>query len=1082
MLGVGSTFDRYRIEARLGRGGMGEVFLARDTKLERRVALKILRRELADGDHDAGAHAEQLLREARAAAALDHPNVVAIFDVGEVDGTPYLAMEFIEGRSLRGLVEQDVPVATRMAWLVDVARALSLAHKRGLIHRDVKPENVMVRRDGVVKVLDFGIARRTLSIEPPGVANTAGGSFGPESRLVGTPRYMAPEQILAQPIDGRVDQFAWGVLAYELLSGGRMPWPTATSLVALVAHILGREPSLLEVPGLPDGAAEVIRRALRPTPGDRFGSMDALLAALGVSDSSSSALVGLDPRSDGSIALASTALLASDTEGRQARQIDVSETVVEGASPSRPFRSRTSRRAWSRGLALLALVVGAVTGGPPLWRATHPPPVAPSPVQGSRAVTVLGFEDLANRPDTRWIGDALLEMTTSELGAGDGLRVIAAERVTQMLHDLAIKPSGDFDSDTLARIGRRLGTDLVVCGAYVSAGGKLRLDLRLQDVSTGETLATVRESGVDGDLIDIVGRAGAALRRKLNAAELSKEQTTNLRATVPASPEGLRAYSQGLVELRAYDALAAKGSFASVTATDPGFAPAHAYLAEALGQLGHAEAAGEEARRAKELSGNLPMRERLAILGRYEEAAEEWPQAIDAYQALHDAYPDDFEYSLHLAQVLTLAKRADEAIAILDALRSRPPPLGGDPRIDLAAAEARSSQGDVRTAGELARAARQKAEAIGATSIVVNALHTEGWGLVSTGDVEAGRARLEEAERLALRIGNRWEQAEIDNALAVGVTYRGDAASAVALLTQAERLYREVGNPQYADMAAVNRAYDEVLLARLDAAEADAASCMTSGVPYLTANARMQLAYVALLRADPVRARSLTSSARETFLESHDERMIGWSDAVLGTIALAEGRLDEAESSLRDSLAVRDRLGLTGFAAESRLGLARVALARGAWDEAETLARSAAEGYASMNASSDEATAQAVVAEARLGRDPRADVSAPLARGELLTQGAAFPASRIEVGMVRAMATAATRDGRAKALHAMDGLVAEATHLGLTLLAFQLRAAGSRIAVDGADAASRRAKLATLRAEASSHGLRLASLEDSGVP
>src|SRR5262249_4765323 len=152
----GETFERYTVEALIGEGGMGHVYRARDTRLERRVALKVINDRASSRDA-----AARLVREARAAAALDHPNAVAIFDVGELDGPPYIVMELVEGRTLRGLIgDSGTRMSARIAHLADVGRALAAAHRRGLVHRDIKPENVMIRDDGMVKVLDFGIARR----------------------------------------------------------------------------------------------------------------------------------------------------------------------------------------------------------------------------------------------------------------------------------------------------------------------------------------------------------------------------------------------------------------------------------------------------------------------------------------------------------------------------------------------------------------------------------------------------------------------------------------------------------------------------------------------------------------------------------------------------------------------------------------------------------------------------------------------------------------------------------------------------------------------------------------------------------
>ncbi len=288
MLKPGDTFDRYTIEVPLGQGGMGCVYRAHDTRLGRRVALKVI----SDGPRDGPAHADanaRLLREARAAAALDHPNAVSIFDVGELDGAPYIAMELVSGRTLREAVGESssstpsTPVETRAAWLSDVARALSAAHRSGLVHRDIKPENVMVRDDGVIKVLDFGIARRVSGSVDPSAPTQAPAlpTLTKEGVKVGTPLYMAPEQIRGLPLDGRADQFAWGVLSYELLTG-RLPWRGAGDALAVVASILTDTPedAALTAAGVPPEAAAVVLRALSKKPEDRFASMDEAARAL----------------------------------------------------------------------------------------------------------------------------------------------------------------------------------------------------------------------------------------------------------------------------------------------------------------------------------------------------------------------------------------------------------------------------------------------------------------------------------------------------------------------------------------------------------------------------------------------------------------------------------------------------------------------------------------------------------------------------------------------------------------------------------------------------------------------------------
>jgi eukaryotic-like serine/threonine-protein kinase len=262
----------YAIKELLGQGGMGEVYRAYDQRLDRDVAIKVI----SDTSAEASA---RLIREARAAAALDHPNVVSVFDIGEDQGTPYIVMELVPGRTLRALIDNPtIPDSTRVGWLVGMAKALAVAHHQQLVHRDVKPENVMVRPDGTVKMLDFGIARRFLVNS--GVHQSASASLLTQAgTIMGTPLYMAPEQIRNQPVDHRTDQFAWGVVAYELLTG-RVPWQGKEDPLASVASVLTDEVDPRPLAKLPPTVQKAILRSLSKQPAERFASMDELCLVL----------------------------------------------------------------------------------------------------------------------------------------------------------------------------------------------------------------------------------------------------------------------------------------------------------------------------------------------------------------------------------------------------------------------------------------------------------------------------------------------------------------------------------------------------------------------------------------------------------------------------------------------------------------------------------------------------------------------------------------------------------------------------------------------------------------------------------
>ncbi|MBK8259388.1 MAG: protein kinase [Polyangiaceae bacterium] len=300
MAAPGTRIDRFVIDRLLGRGGMAEVYAARDTHLRRVVALKVLHSRRGDTSAT-----QRLLREARAAASFQHPGAVVVYDAFEHDGAAYMAMELVNGRTLRSFVgDASIPIEKRLRWLVDVARTLGAAHRAGLVHRDVKPHNVMVRQDGEIKVLDFGIARahRASSSLGEDTLQTLGAMTDPGA-IVGTPLYASPEQLSAAAVDGRSDQFAWGVTSYELCCG-LLPWRRRDTLTMLAQMVAGDIPTMARrvaeahaeyrdvamsaatsrsAPPPPDPALyreippeieEVLRRTLAKDPDERFSTID----------------------------------------------------------------------------------------------------------------------------------------------------------------------------------------------------------------------------------------------------------------------------------------------------------------------------------------------------------------------------------------------------------------------------------------------------------------------------------------------------------------------------------------------------------------------------------------------------------------------------------------------------------------------------------------------------------------------------------------------------------------------------------------------------------------------------------------
>ncbi len=383
MLEPGRRIGPYVVESLVGMGGMGEVYRAHDTRLGRRVALKVVRER---EDKTGIAPAERLVAEARAAAALKHPNVVEVYDVGTDGGQTYVAMEYIEGKPLRDYVgESSVPFATRKAWVLQIGEALAAAHRVGLVHRDVKPDNVLVDADGRARVLDFGIAKR-LTFDTSAPTADAPQPQTADGRVLGTISYMAPEQLAGAPPDAKWDQFAWGVLAYELFAGVHpratvaMPGPTAhlAQLPKLPSEIASDVP-------FSDAAAVMLAIAYEPS--RRHASMGAALAALRDTraPASASAIAQSEPRAPAR---------AVRPASREWLPVAIA-AFLAGAGGLVLFRALHSPRASAPAIASVApraptpTPSAVVSAAPPEPRAV----VAPAPVASARARPEPGHPD-----------------------------------------------------------------------------------------------------------------------------------------------------------------------------------------------------------------------------------------------------------------------------------------------------------------------------------------------------------------------------------------------------------------------------------------------------------------------------------------------------------------------------------------------------------------------------------------------------------------------------------------------------------------------------------------------------------------
>src|SRR5262249_8419943 len=287
-----------------------------------------------------------------------------------------------------------------------------------------------------------------------------------------------------------------------------------------------------------------------------------------------------------------------------------------------------------------------------------------------------------------------------------------------------------------------------VLGSYLNIGGQIRVDLRVQDISTGEIVATPTEQGSEAQFLELVKRAGESLRQNCGAGEITAEQRAAIGASQPGTTEAVRLYSEGLAKLRDFDFLAARDLLKQATDADPNNSLSHSALGAAWSQLGFDENAKEQAKQAFLMSGNLPRSEKLLIEARYREESHDWDKAIDLYHSLSTFFPDDLDYGLHLANAQVSGGRAQQALATVKTLRDLAPPLRDDPRIDMAEAAAAEAVSDYKREHDATARAIEKADRQGAHLLSAQAVLQQCWALRNLGDLQGAKTAGDRARQV----------------------------------------------------------------------------------------------------------------------------------------------------------------------------------------------------------------------------------------------------------------------------------------------------------------------------------------------
>jgi tetratricopeptide (TPR) repeat protein/tRNA A-37 threonylcarbamoyl transferase component Bud32 len=741
-LAPGSDFGpRYRIESLLGQGGMGRVYKAYDKDIDRTVAVKVIRHGVM-GESDA---LKRFKQELQLASKISHKNILRIHDMGEVGGTKFITMAYVEGQDLYGILKEHpkMPIERALKFATQLAEALAAAHAEGVIHRDLKPQNILVNKDDQIFVSDFGLAK---SFEEGAQGMTKTGAF------LGTPRYMSPEQVEGKPADQRSDLYSYGLMLYEMAVGD-VPFTGESTLKVMYQRIQEKpkNPKLIN-PSLPSWFVRIIMRCLERDPAERYQSAYEILADL-----------------QGTKGTAS---------GSRSVQIQIPEFI-------------SGRWKWLAGSAIGALLLVSALlvfrGKLPFHSSAKRS--APGP---QISLAILPFRNTTGDRTLDWLGSGLAEMLTTDVGQSSTLRTISTDRLQQILSDLHVSPDSELDQPTLHRIVDFTSADRVVLGQYVKLGEQIRIDATLQDLKQQRTVSLKAEAASEKEVLHAVDQLAHLIQQNLALPSGSVEEL-KAAAFTPSSKsvEALRDYNSGLQLVRQGNYPEAIKSFEASTKDDPEFALAWAKLGEAYFNNGYGNQAQEFTRKAVDLSEKLPPPEKLRILATSARVENDPRKAIEAYENLAKLSPDDSDVGFTLAGLYQSTGDFDKARNEYTKLLARDPKyvdaLLGIAYTEISAANSQNSLDYLNRALTLSiQLGNDQQRGV--------CLYNLGVAYRELGKLDDALRNLQESLAIKRRLGDKRGTAVTLNAMAQTFDRLGKPADALKNFQEALQLQKSIGD------------------------------------------------------------------------------------------------------------------------------------------------------------------------------------------------------------------------------------------------------------------------------------------------